>query len=456
MPLTPVEEVELLALLELEQAEKVAPKLEAFRKQARIKVCYGGRGAGAKSWSIASLLIQRAQRERIQVLCTREIQLSLEESVFRLIHQTVDRLRYPGWVFTKEHVDSPLGSRFYFRGLRDMRAAAQIKGYEGVDIAWVEEAATVSMDSWDMLIPTVRKAGSEIWASFNREEEGDPVFERFCRTPRDDSIVIWLEPGAIDNPWWTDELEKERKEDYKRDPDQAEHIWGGQPRSQGQNAVMSRTSVRGAMDREIQAEGAIEVGIDVARFGDDTTVMYKRHGLKVVDQRDFVGQDTQRTALAAWDLAGKKQDVTIKVDDNGVGGGVTDRLRELGAKVMPVNFGGEPQDKEQYTLVQDEMWFNFPVDEADIPNDHNLMVELSGRKYDYDTKGRRRIEPKKEFKKRIGHSPDHADALLLTFYQRLPTMGLNEYLRRTGQITPGMRGEPPDERYHIRVPTRRM
>lgn len=412
MPLTAKEEVEYLTLLE----ESVSPKLECFRKPARIKVCYGGRGAGAKSWSIASLLVQRGNREKIQVLCTREIQLSLEESVYRLIMHTVERLHYPGWTITKEYIGSPVGSLFYFRGLKDMRAAAQIKGYEGVDIAWVEEGATVSMDSLDLLIPTIRKANSEIWISFNREEEMDPVFERFVRNPRPDSIIVWLEPGPKDNPWWTPELQREMEEDYKRDPDQAEHIWGGQPRKQGMNAVMSRTAIRGAMDRDIVAEGAVEIGVDVARFGDDLTVMYKRHGVKVIDKREFAGQDTQRTAMVAWDLAGHDETIKIKVDDTGVGGGVTDRLGELGAYVVPVNFGGAPHDKDMYTSIADEMWFEFPVNEADIPDDPVLMQELAGRQYDYDTKGRRRIEPKKEFKKRIGHSPDRADALLLTFY----------------------------------------
>lgn len=412
MPLTTEEEIEYLTLLE----ESVSPKLEAFRGQARIKVCYGGRGAGAKSWSIASLLVQRAHREKIQVLCTREIQLSLEESVYRLIIQTIDRLHYPGWIITKEYIQSPTGSRFHFRGLKDMRAAAQIKGYEGVDIAWVEEGATVSMDSLDLLIPTIRKASSEIWISFNREEEADPVYERFVRHPRSDSMVIWLEPGAIDNPWWTFELQKEMEEDRKRDPDQAEHIWGGQPRKQGQKAIMSRTAIRGAMDRDIIAEGAYEIGVDVARFGDDLTVMYKRHGVKVIDKREFAGQDTQRTAMEAWDLARHDASIPIKCDDTGLGGGVTDRLNELSANVMPINFGGEPHDKDLYTSVADEMWFEFPINEADIPDDPVLMQELAGRQYDYDTKGRRKIEPKKEFKKRIGHSPDRADALLLCFY----------------------------------------
>lgn len=452
MPLTAEEEVEYLTLLET----AVSPKLECFRNPSRIKVAYGGRGAGAKSWSIASLIVQRANAVKTNVLCTREIQLSLEESVHRLIVNTVDRLHYRGWDITRDFIRSPKGSLFHFKGMKDLRSALAIKGLEDIDIVWFEEAAGASNDSLDILLPTIRKEGSELWFSFNREEEADPVYDRFVRHQRDDAVVVWLEPGAKDNPWWTAELQKEMDEDYKRDPDQAEHIWGGQPKVQGQNAVMSRTAIRGAMDRDIKAEGAVEVGVDVARFGDDLTVMYKRHGVKVIGKKVLSGQDTQRTAAEAWLLADRNKGVLIKVDDDGVGGGVTDALRALGAKVLPVSFGGAPQDKNSYTSVADEMWFTFPVDEADIPDDPVLMQELAGRKYDYDIKGRRKVEPKKEFKKRIGRSPDHADALLLTFYNRRPIEGLYENLRNTGQIPIGSRGGPPDERYHIKMPTRRV
>lgn len=416
MALTEKEELELLALLEQEDRERVSPKLEAFRKPSRIKVAYGGRGAGAKSWGFSSLLVQRAQRIKTNILCTREIQLSLEESVYRLISNTIERLRYTGWVLTREYIKSPCKSVFLFRGLKDLRAASAIKGLEDIDIAWVEEGAAVSNDSLDMLFPTIRKPGSEIWVSFNREEESDPVYERLVKNKREDSIVVYLEPGKTDNPWWTAELQKEMDEDYKRDPDQAEHIWGGQPRKQGQKAVMSRTSIRGAMDRKIDAEGAIEIGVDVARFGDDKTVMYKRHGLKIIDMKEFVGQDTMRTANEAWDMAGHDGSVSIKVDDTGVGGGVTDKLNELGANVIPVNNSGEPHDKDKYTTAADEMWFEFPVNEADIPDEPILMQELAGRQYDYDNKGRKKIESKKDFKKRIGRSPDRADAILLAYY----------------------------------------
>jgi phage terminase large subunit len=243
------------------------------------------------------------------------------------------------------------------------------------------------------------------------------VYELFCVKPPKDSIIISFEPGPIDNPWWYEsDLQKDWDWWKDRDLDEWEHIYLGQPRKQGQYAVLNRVKIRASMNREIRAEGAIEIGVDVARFGDDRTVMYRRHGLKITDTKSFVGQDTMRTAKEAWSLAEYKPFVPIKVDDTGVGGGVTDRLRELGAKVIPVDNGGNAVDGNKYTSAADEMWFEFPIDECDIPCDNELMKQLSGRRYDYDNKGRRKIESKKDFKKRLGYSPDDADALLLCFY----------------------------------------
>ena len=120
--------------------------------------------------------------------------------------------------------------------------------------------------------------------------------------------------------------------------------------------------------------------------------------------------------------------MVIKVDDTGVGDGVTDNLRSLGANAVPVNFGGSPLDKSKYTTVADEMWFGFPIGEISIPDDPKLMEELAGRRYDYDKIGKRKVEPKSEFRKRYGRSPDKAGALLLAFYRpRISTVMIGDY-----------------------------
>ena len=415
-PLTKRQEEELLTMIIQQEREAVIPKLDCFRQPMRIKLTKSGRGTG-KSWSISSLLIQMAHRTPLRIGCFREIQKTLQESSYALMRQTITRLGYSGWKITDESIESACGSRIIFRGLKDIRAAGQVKGLEAFDIFWLEEAATISHDSLRMLLPTLRKPGSELWASWNPETDNDPIDERLWNSTRDDAFRIWLNPGVEDNPYWGPELQKEMEEDYKRDPDEAEHTWGGQPRKQGQRAVMSRAAIRQAMDRELCPEGVIQVGCDVARFGDDRTELYKRKGLVTIDHKEFVKQDTMKTAYECWDMAGRDPSIPIVIDDTGVGGGVSDRLRELGAKVVAVNFGSSPMDKDKFTSVADELWFNFPIDEVDIPDDRVLMAELSGRQYDYDSKGRRKIEPKDVYKKRCGKSPDRADALLLTYYQ---------------------------------------
>jgi phage terminase large subunit len=329
---------------------------------------------------------------------------------------TIARLQYPGWKITRESLDSPAGSHIIFRGLADMRAADQMKSLEGYDIFWLEEASAISKESISILLPTIRKEGSELWATLNREMEKDPIIAELWDADRDDVLRIELLEGKADNPWFPDILQAEMETAYKNNPDEAMHVWGGQPRKQGDNAVMSRVAIRAAMSRTAEETEPDEVGVDVARFGDDKTEMYRRLGPKTVAHKEYVKKDTQFIADAVWDFAGRSSQITIKVDDTGVGGGVTDALKRLGAKVIPINFGGTPKNKVKYTTVADEMWFEFPIDEAAIPDDPDLMLELSGRLYEYDKLGRRKVEPKKLFKERFGRSPDKADGLLLAYY----------------------------------------
>jgi phage terminase large subunit len=418
--MTESEELALIYLLEQEERERLSPKFEQIKTtEKNIIIAQGGRGAGAKSWSVSSEIIQMCQYEHHRVACLREIQKSLVESVHQLIQDQIDRLKYPNWKITDEYIENTkTDSHIIFRGLKDIRAAHQIKSLEGYDVFWIEEASVVSAESLRIIMPTlVRQPWWRLFITYNPETEEDPVTVRFWNSDREDMLKIRVEPGLVDNPWWSPGLQNEMEIDYARDPDEAEHVWGGNPRKQGQNAVLSRVLIRQAMARTIEAVGAEEVGVDVARFGDDKTEMYKRKGMKIIGHRSFSGQDTVRTANEAWDLAGRRPDIRIKVDDTGVGGGVTDNLRRLGATVVPVEFGGSPLDKDKYTSVADEMWFEFAIDEADIPDDTELMSELSGRRYDYDNKGRKKIEEKKVYKERLGRSPDRADALLLTYYK---------------------------------------
>lgn len=412
---------ELCNLLERERKEKVAPKFETWRNPARYKIAYGGRGAGAKSWSAASLLVQKAEYEKTKVACLREIMKSLEESVYSLVKNTVERLGYSGWHFTKEYIENEKnGSHFIFRGLKDLRAANQIKSLEAYDIFFVEEAAPVSHESWSILLPTLRKSGSELWAVFNREEEMDPVYERFVVNERKNSCILKLDPGKTDNPWWEETtLPQEMAEDFKYDEDEAIHIWHGEPRKQGFKAILSRAKIRQAMDRNIEEpEGIISIGCDPADFGDDKTEIYKRKGFRIMDHKELSVSDGITIANEIGGMINRDPSFPVRIDTTGIGTSARDQSINLGLKVFPINFAESGTDKDKYADIVTEMWFNLKeiIDEIDIPDDPELMRQLAGRQYGYDGKGRYKIEPKSEYKKRYGKSPDKADALILAFY----------------------------------------
>lgn len=209
-------------------ADVPAPPLpdyaEGLFRPMRYKVLYGGRGAG-RSWSVARVLLTEGARRPIRVLCARELQRSIKDSVHRLLCDQIDLLGLP-YEITQNEIRHPNGTLFIFEGLR--YNATKIKSMEGVDRCWVEEAERVSAASWAFLLPTIRKAGSEIWVTFNPDQEGDPTYRDFVLNPRPDAWV--LKVSAEDNPWLPDELKAEREYLYRVDPDAAAHVWGGECR----------------------------------------------------------------------------------------------------------------------------------------------------------------------------------------------------------------------------------
>ena len=198
-------------------------KLEFLFHPKRYKIAYGGRGA-AKSWGFArGLLIQGAERP-LRILCGRETQKSIKESVHQLLEDQVRELDLGGhYNVEKAAIYGRNGSSFAFAGLR--HNVDNIKSLEGYDIVWVEEAQSVSKDSWDKLIPTIRKDGSEIWVSFNPDLATDDTYKRFVIRPPRDSVVVRI--NWRDNPWFPPVLRAEMEELKERDPDSYEHIWEG-------------------------------------------------------------------------------------------------------------------------------------------------------------------------------------------------------------------------------------
>lgn len=212
-----------------------APKFKPLFQPKRYKVFHGGRG-GAKSWEIARALILISSSRRVRVLCAREVQNTIRDSVHKLLRDQIESLGLLPWfTITENSIRSSIGSEFIFKGLRyDVQG---VKSTEGVDICWVEEAQTVSANSWDVLIPTIRKEGSEIWISFNPLEETDPTYQRFVIDPPDNAVVV--EVNYDDNPWFPDVLRQEMEYCKRVDYDAYLHIWRGKPRKISEAVIFS-------------------------------------------------------------------------------------------------------------------------------------------------------------------------------------------------------------------------
>ena len=209
-------------------------KLEFLFKPARYKVLHGGRGS-AKSWGIARALLIHAAQRPLRVLCTREVQKSIKDSVHRLLSDQIQALGL-GWFYEilETEIRGPNGSLFLFAGLAQ-HTVESIKSYEGVDRVWIEEAQVVTKRSWDVLLPTIRKEGSEVWLSLNPDMETDETYQRFVSNPPPDAVVVQM--NWRDNPWFPEVLEKERQETLRRDQSNYENIWEGKPKLVSEGAI---------------------------------------------------------------------------------------------------------------------------------------------------------------------------------------------------------------------------
>lgn len=209
-------------ILEIPTARVFAPLLAP----ARYKGAHGGRGSG-KSHFFGGSMIERAVCQRgLRAVCIREVQKSLDESVKRLLEDKISSMGVGSLFRVQESkIKTPGGGQVIFQGMQD-HTAESIKSLEGYDIAWVEEAQSLSKRSLQLLRPSLRKPGSELWFSWNPESEEDPI-DALLRGPNAPKNAIVVEANWRDNPWFTDELEEERSTDQAREDDDYDHVWEG-------------------------------------------------------------------------------------------------------------------------------------------------------------------------------------------------------------------------------------
>lgn len=218
-----------------------------FEKHWRYIVYYGGRGGG-KSWAVADALLVLGCMEPLRILCARELQISIADSVHRLLSDRIEELGLQAFYrITQKSIEGVNGTMFLFKGIR--HNSTEIKSTEGIDVCWVEEAEKVSRNSWEVLIPTIRKENSRIIVTFNTKSVTDATYERFILSNRENTFVRKV--SWRDNPFFPDVLNRERLDMLARDPEAYAHIWEGEPDTRYSGGVYAIQMARAVADGRV-------------------------------------------------------------------------------------------------------------------------------------------------------------------------------------------------------------
>ena len=235
---------EVSHLAECEFHEKFAFLFDPYD----YKICWGGRN-GLKSWSIARTLLAIGAKRTIRILCGREIQKTLKDSVHQLLTDQAQSLglgKFYG-IFDNE-IRGRNGTLFLFAGFSNMTVES-VKSFEGVDILWIEEARNISKRSYEIIIPTIRKTDSEVWISFNPELDTDETYVRFILSPPPKSMSVFT--TFADNPWRSEKSENDRLHCQHTDPDAYDNIWLGKPRTAVAGAIYAKEIHQAMLDKRI-------------------------------------------------------------------------------------------------------------------------------------------------------------------------------------------------------------
>lgn len=328
--------------IDLEIPEAFYPLLEP----KRYKVYYGGRG-GAKSHNFARCLLYLGIQRPLRILCARELQNSINDSVHKLLSDLIqDSGLSKFYEVQKASIKGINGTEFIFKGLK--YNATEIKSTEGVDICWIEEAEKVSDMSWEMLIPTIRKDSSEIWISFNTKNVTDPTYQRFVVNQSDNMLVKKV--SWRDNPFFPDVLNDERIRLLNSDGEAYKHIWEGEPDTRRSGTIYAHLIDKMRSDGRVTTV-PYKPGIPVITAWD----LGKRHATciwfaqvvarepRIFDYHEAYGNDADIEKLAT---AVKKRDYLYEMhylphdgkhERLGMKGSISDQLTKAGLpnRILP-------------------------------------------------------------------------------------------------------------------------
>lgn len=427
--------------------ENGEPSNENFIK-VRHRVLYGGR-ASSKSWEFAGMAAYISANYRTRFLCVRRFQNKIKESVYSLISSQIERFGFSGFDVQAANIYHENGSDFSFYGIE--RNVDEIKSFEGVDVLWIEEAHNLTKEQWDILEPTIRKEGSEIWISFNPKMMTDFVYQRFIvNTPKSSKVRLI---NYNENPFISSTMIEAIESKRAEDEDEYQHIYLGVPLTDDDQAIIKRSWIEAAVDAHVKlgfgANGQRSVGYDVADSGEDKNAIAVAVGSVCTELQEWKGAEDElrESALRAWSAVGNG---FLVYDSIGVGAHVGSTLQSLGhgGKFFKFNAGGAVENQhneytpgikngEKFENLKAQAWQNvadrfrntynaiskgvkFEPHElisisGDIGDIEKLKFELSTPHKKYSKRGLDMVESKDDLKKREIASPNKADAFIMAF-----------------------------------------
>lgn len=438
----------------------------------RNRVLEGGRSS-SKSWDAAGFLLFLAQWCKIRVVCTRQFQNRISDSVYDLLRIRAEEFGIvDDFIFQERSiVHRRTGSTIMFYGLA--RNINDIKGLESIDIMWHEECELMTEKQWKILDATLRKQGSQHWIIFNPQFMSDFVYQRFVVNPPPDTIHRKI--NYTENPFLSETIRKVIEAARLEDYDDYCHYYLGQPLSDDARAIIKRSWVEAAIDAHVKldfaAEGANLLGFDIADDGDDKCANVQVHGSIALWADEWKGlEDELLKSCSRTHMEAVGRKANIRYDSIGVGASAGAKFDELNdeknKKVRYTKFNAgaavhnpdgyytrdrmdKVKNKDHFSNLKAQTWWavadrfrntydaitrgtKYPVDEmisisSTIPHKAKLINELATPHRDFDRNGRVKVESKEDLKKREVPSPNLADAFVMCYAPDAPaTLNINK------------------------------
>lgn len=441
------------------QGPTLNPTLRDFwLTPARNRVLYGGR-ASSKSWDAAGFAVFLATKCRIRVLCARQFQNKIAESVYTLLKIQIERFGLQAQFTITDNAirHNVTGAEFLFYGL--WRHIDEIKSLEGIDILWLEEAHNLTAEQWEILEPTIRKEGSQVWILFNPRLVTDFVWRRFVANTPPDTIKRHI--NYTENPFLSETMLRIIKAKEAEDAEEFAHIYLGQPREDDDAVVIKRSWIMASLDackRLGLARGpGRRIGFDVADSGEDKNAQVLMEGIEATFVEEWKGREDELLKSAGRvHKKARETSADIDYDSIGVGAFAGAHFQALNAEfAVSLNYRrfnasdgvinpderidpNDPQsrtNRDYYANLKAQTWWDVArrfrntfnaVERGMIYEPHDLISispdcdhldrlidELSTPRRDFDNAGRVKVESKKDLSKRKVASPNLGDAFVM-------------------------------------------